>query len=160
MTRFALTLLALLATIGVSHAGPYATPAEERYVAYGAQLPACDDAGVLARITDRFAQKESEYWHSQVQIGGYDRIRQIGFRANGLGYIPRRYCVARAALSDRRRHEVIYAIGENLGIIGWDYGVEWCVIGYDRILAFAPGCSAVRPFLDRNLGERALRERY
>ena len=160
MKRFALTLAALLATLGVARAGTYVTPAEQRYVPYSAELPACDNPGVLARISLRFEQKESEFWHSPLQIGGYDHIRQIGFRANGLGYIPRRYCVARAELSDQRKHEVIYAIGENLGIIGWDYGVEWCVVGYDRNLAFAPGCSAVRPFLDRNLGERALRERY
>jgi hypothetical protein len=160
MKRFTLTVLALLAAFGVARAGTYVTQAEERIVPYSAELPACDDSGVLARITDRFAQKESGFWDSQAQIGGYDRIRQIGFRANGLGYIPRRYCVARAEFSDLSRHEVIYAIGESLGIIGWGFGVEWCVVGYDRNLAFAPGCSVVRPFLDRNLGEKALRERY
>jgi hypothetical protein len=160
MKRFALTCLAALATIGVARADNFVTPAEERFWPYSAQLPACDDAAVLSRITERFAQKETEFWNSQAQINGYDRIRQIGFRANGLGYIPRRYCVARAELSDMRKHEVIYAIGENLGIIGWGFGVEWCVIGFDRNLAFAPDCTVLRPFLDRNLGEKALRARY
>ena len=160
MKRFALTLVALLATFGLARAGSYVTPAEQRYAPYGAELPDCNDPGVLARVSQRFEQKESAYWRSALRIGGFDRIRQIGFRANGLGYIPRRYCVARAELSDRRRHQVIYAIGEDLNIIGWGYGVEWCVIGLDRNFAFAPGCSAVRPFLERNLGARALRARY
>jgi len=160
MKYLAFAFAALLPLIGAARAETYATPAEQRYVPYAAELPDCDDAGVLSRISDRFAQKESEYWGSTLQIGGYDRIRQIGFRANGLGYIPRRYCVARAELSDGRRHNVIYAIGENLGIVGWSYGVEWCVVGLDRNLAYAPGCSAVRPFLDRNLGGPALRARY
>lgn len=160
MKRFALTIAALLATLGAARAGTFVTPAEQRFVPYSTELPACDDPGVLSRITQRFEQKESEYWHSRLQIGGYDRIRQIGFRANGLGYIPRRYCLARAGLSDRRPRAVIYAIGENLGIIGWDFGVEWCVVGLDRNLAYAPGCSAVRAFLERNLGASVLRARY
>ena len=160
MKRFALTLVAMLAALGVARAGTFVTPAELRHVPYSADLPTCDDAGVLARISQRFEQKESEYWHSALQIGGYDRVRQIGFRANGLGYIPRRYCVARAELNDGRQHNVIYAIGEDLSIIGWGYGVEWCVVGLDRNLAYAPGCSAVRPFIERNIGARALRARY
>jgi hypothetical protein len=160
MKRIALTIAALLVMLGAAHAGSYATPAEQRYVPYSAQLPACDDPAVLARIDARFGQKESEYWNSTLQIGTYDRIREIGFRANGLGYIPRRYCIALAELNDQRHHEVIYAIGENLDIIGWGYGVEWCVVGLDRDLAYAPGCGAVRPFLDRTLGAQGLRARY
>jgi len=115
---------------------------------------------VLSRISDRFAQKESEYWASSLQINSYDRIEEVGFRANGLAYIPRRYCVARTLDSDLKNRTVIYEIEESLGIIGWGYGVEWCVVGLDRNLAYAPACSALRPFVDRYLGEKALRARY
>jgi hypothetical protein len=160
MKRSALTILAMLAALGVANAGSYVTPAQQRYIPYSAKLPACDDPGVLSRISDRFAQKESGYWNSNLQIGGYDRIREIGLRANGLGYIPRRYCVARIESSDRRPHAVLYSIGEDLGIIGWDYGVEWCVVGLDHNLAYAPGCSAARPFLERELAEWAVKARY
>jgi len=160
MKSFAVAIIALLALCGVARAQGYSTPAEHRYSAYSGSLPTCDDPCVLSRISDRFQQKESEYWNSTLQIGGYDRIREIGFRANGLGYIPRRYCLARAQVSDLRRHAVIYAIGEDLGIIGWGYGVEWCVVGLDRNLAYAPGCQAVRPFLERHLGEQVLRELF
>jgi hypothetical protein len=123
-------------------------------------LPLCDNPGVLSTITDRFDHKESAFWNSPLQIGGYDRIREIGFRANGLGYIPRRYCIARAQLSDLKPRTVIYAIREDLGILGIGFGVEWCVVGLDRNLAYAPGCQAVRPFLERNLSEKELRELY
>jgi hypothetical protein len=160
MKRIALIILAMLAASSVASAGSYATPAQQRYVPYSAQLPACDDTGVLARISDRFAQKEAGYWNSSLQIGGYDRIREIGLRANGLAYIPRRYCVARVELNDQHPRAVIYSIAEDLGIIGWDFGVEWCVIGLDRNLAYAPECSAARPFLDRELTEWAVRARY
>jgi len=67
-------------------------------------LPGCDDSGVLSTISDRFAQKEGEYWNSTIRLAGFDRIREIGYRANGVAYIPRRYCVAarRATASSAR----------------------------------------------------------
>lgn len=160
MKRIVVCLAALLALCAGAHAAGIVVPAEQRYSAYSADLPACDDPTVLARISDRFAQKESGYWNSPLQIGGYDRVREIGFRSNGLGYIPRRYCVARALGSDSKQRTVIYDIEESLGMIGWGYGVEWCVVGLDRDLAYAPACGALRPFAERYLGEKALRARY
>ena len=115
---------------------------------------------MLARISGRFAQRESGYWGSSSRIAGYDRVQEIGLRSNGLGYIPRRYCVARALGDDSRPRTVVYQIEESLGIIGWGYGVQWCVVGLDRNLAYAPACSALRPFVERYLGETALRARY
>ncbi len=160
MKRIVVCFAALLGLGAGAHAAGVIVPAEQRYAAYSADLPACDDPGVLARISDRFAQKESGYWNSPLQIGGYDRVREIGFRANGLGYIPRRYCVARALGNDSREHTVVYDIEESLGMIGWGYGVEWCVVGLDRNLAYAPACGVLRPFVERYLGEKALRARY
>jgi hypothetical protein len=160
MKSFLVAIIAVLALCGGARAQGYSTPAEQRYSPYTADLPPCDDPGVLSLISARFEHKEAGYWNSSLQIGSYDRVRQIGFRANGLGYIPRRYCIARAQLSDLKPRTVIYAIQEDLGILGWGYGVEWCVVGLDRNLAYAPGCQAVRPFLERNLGEKALRELY
>ena len=66
----------------------------------------------------------------------------------------------RALDSNDKSRTVIYDIGEGLGIIGLGYGVEWCVVGLDRNLAYAPACSSLRPFAERFLGEAALRERY
>lgn len=160
MKRIIICLAALLAFGAAAKAGGIVVPAEQRYSAYSANLPTCEDSGVLSRISDRFSQKESEFWSSTLQISGYDRIREIGFRANGLGYIPRRYCVARAMLNDMKDHLVIYDIQEDLGMIGWGYGVEWCVVGLDRNLAYAPACGALRPFAQRYLGEKVLRALY
>ena len=115
-------------------------PAEQRIRPFTADLPKCDDKDVLDRIADRFQQKESGYWHSALEITGFDRVRESGFRTNGLDYIPRRYCTARATLNDKKLHQVTYWIGERLGIIGYGYGVEWCVTTLDRNNAFAPAC--------------------
>jgi len=48
---------------------------------------------------------------------------------------------------------VAYAIGTQLGIIGNTWGVEWCVVGIDPTLAYAPDCEAIRPILEREIGK-------
>ena len=160
MKRIFLCLAALFVFAATAQAAGIIVPAEERYHPWTGVLPGCDDSGVLSTISDRFAQKEGEYWNSTIRLAGFDRIREIGYRANGVAYIPRRYCVARTVDGDGKFRPVIYDIGEDLGMIGWGYGVEWCVVGLDRNLAYAPGCQSVRPFLERTLGEKALRELF
>jgi len=135
-------------------------PAEQRFSPFDTYLPSCDDAGVLDTIRGRFAQKESGYWNSSLEIGEVDRIREIGYRSNGVAYIPRRYCVARAKLSDTHWRTLQYEILSDMGIIGWGYGVEFCVVGLDRNLAYAPACAVLRPFVERRLAETGLSARY
>lgn len=160
MTRFFLAVFVFFGLALSAHAAGIIVPAEHRYSAYSGKLPACDDSSALGRITDRFAQKESEYWKSSLAIERFDRVQEISLRGNGLAYIPRRYCIARAYLNDHREHTVIYQIQEDLGMIGWGIGVEWCVVGLDRNNAYAPACSVLRPFAQRFLGQKVLVERY
>ncbi len=110
---------------------------------YDGVLPACDAA--LPRIADRFAQKESQFWNSNLQITGFERVREIAYSPWARGTIPRRFCRAVAHVSDGRRHAVYYWIGEDTGIIGADWGVEWCVVGLDRNWAYNPACKMARP---------------
>jgi hypothetical protein len=160
MKRLALAFIALFALTAWARADGFITPAEKRWAPYTGSLPTCDDSSVLSWITVSFSDKELQYWNSPLQIAGYDRIREIGLRSNGVAYIPRRYCVARATLNDGRKHLVVYQVQEDQGFASFGDGVEWCVIGLDRNLAYAPACSALRPYLTRFLGENALMERY
>jgi hypothetical protein len=48
-------------------------------------------------------------------------------------------------LSDGRYKAIHYSIIEDAGIIGWSWGVEWCVNGLDRHRSFAPDCKMARP---------------
>jgi hypothetical protein len=121
------------------------TPAEKRFSPYDAILPACDDPAVFERIQSRFHQRETEYWNTGLEIVGFDEPGEIGFRRNGLDYIPRRYCTARAMLNDQKTRMVSYSIGEDLGIIGFSFDVDWCLVGLDRNNAYAPGCKMARP---------------
>jgi hypothetical protein len=120
-------------------------PAERRYLPYSGAIPGCDDPSVLSRIQSRFHDAESEFWLSGLDIVGFERVEEIGYRSNGVDYIPRRYCMGRVYMNDQKLRTISYSIAENLGIIGVGFGVEWCVAGLDREYAYAPNCKMARP---------------
>ena len=110
---------------------------------YDGFLPPCE-AG-LGKIASRFAQKEGQYWNSDLQIMGFEGVRETAYRPWAANSIPRRFCRATALVNDGRRHMVYYSIGEDTGMIGMDWGVEWCVVGLDRNMAYSPRCKMARP---------------
>jgi len=112
---------------------------------YDGILPACNDPEALGKITSRFATKERRFWNSDLQIVRIDRVRQTAVRPWDRDLIPRRFCAARAFISDGRIRPVYYWIGEDTGMIGASWGVEWCVVGYDRNWAYHPNCRMARP---------------
>lgn len=115
---------------------------------YDNNVPPCE-AG-LGEIASGFAEKESRFWNSALQIVDFDRVRQIAYSPWAKGTIPRRFCRAVAYVSagnsvPPRRHAVYYWIGEDTGIIGATWGVRWCVVGLDRNWAYNPACKMARP---------------
>jgi hypothetical protein len=110
---------------------------------YDGVLPRCEAA--LDKIAWRFAQKESRFWASNLQILEFERVQETAFRPWADGTIPRRYCSAVATVSDGRKHRVNYSIGEDTGMIGMSWGVEWCVVGLDRDWANNPACKMAQP---------------
>ena len=147
--RIVLPGCAVVLAAAAASPGPAATrplvPAERRYIPYDDVLPACDDPAVFERIQGRFHDREAEFWNTGLEILGFGKVAEIGYKTNGLDYIPRRYCTARAYLNDNKSHQVSYSINEDLGIIGFGFGVEWCVGGLDRNDAYAPNCKMARP---------------
>jgi hypothetical protein len=110
---------------------------------YDGDVPACEVA--LDEIASRFAHKESRFWNSDLQILGFEKVRQTAFSPWAKNTIPRRFCSAVALVSDGRKHRVDYWIGEDTGMIGATWGVEWCVAGLDRNWAYNPACKMARP---------------
>lgn len=110
---------------------------------YDGVLPPCE-AG-LGKIAARFSEKESRFWASDLQILDFERVREIAYSPWALGTIPRRFCRATALVNDGRKHAVYYSIGEDTGMIGMTWGVEWCVVGLDRNWAYNPSCKMARP---------------
>ena len=100
---------------------------------------------MLSRLQGRFAQTESEYWNSKLEILSIDQVRVNALRPWGLDHIPRNFCMGRALLNDNSYHEVSYSVIEDQGIIGMDFGVEFCVSGLDREFSYAPACKMAEP---------------
>src|SRR3954451_12606998 len=110
---------------------------------YDGNLPPCEWA--LGKISSRFADKESTFWNSALQITGYDRVHEIAFRPWQSDNIPRRYCGAIAMISDGKPRPVYFSIIEDGGFASFGPGVEFCVVGLDRNWAYNPACKAARP---------------
>ena len=144
------------------------TPAERRNVEWNSLLPQCADSSVLGWIQSRFSDRESQYWQSGLEVTGFGGIRETGFRKTGLDYIPRRYCSAQAVMNDGRLRTVHFSVIEDSDMTGGDvlrsvissltlgvvrngpsvlphWGVDWCIVGLDRNLAYGLNCTAARP---------------
>jgi hypothetical protein len=110
---------------------------------YDGVLPPCEAA--LDQIQHEFGTKERRFWNSDLEILEFDRVHEIAFRPWAPDTIPRRFCGAIATTSDSRHRPVYYSIGEDVGFVGFSWGVEWCVVGLDRSWAYNPGCKMARP---------------
>lgn len=110
---------------------------------YDGAVAPCDWA--LPRIVHEFAEKESTFWNSSLQITGFSAVRETAFRPWQSDNIPRRYCTGEAMLNDGKPRKVHFSIIEDGGFAAYGNGVEWCVVGVDRNWAYNPACRAARP---------------
>ena len=112
---------------------------------YDGVLPACDAQAALGKIVSRFGEKESGNWNSSLKISGFDQVHEVAYRPWAANTIPRRFCSAIVHVSNGSKHQLHYSIGEDTGIIGATWGIEWCVEGLDRNMAYSPRCKIARP---------------
>lgn len=149
MTRFAAALLLAAAFLaGPATAQDNSYPAETWTVPYSGkykEFPPCETDSIRARVAQRFSATRSEYWSEPTEILSITDVRQIGFRPEGLSYIPRLYCEGVATTNDGVRRRVVYSIIEEGGMSGIGYGVDFCVVGLDPSNAYAPACRAAYP---------------
>ena len=145
IARLALSVAILTAAFAAASAREQ-VPAEERIYRYNAErVPGCDNPDVLSRLQNRFREKEAGYWSSTLEIVSFSHIRTTHFRPNGLDIIPRRYCQGTVLLNNRRTTPVYYVLTQDGGMAGHDFGIQFCVSGYDRSWSFAPACKTARP---------------
>ncbi|SRR6266540_4080909 len=112
---------------------------------YDAVVPPCDHPAALGRIQARFAEKESQFWNSALQIVEFLQVREVAFRPWAVDTMPRRFCTGTVIVSDGLKRRLNYSIIEDAGIIGASWGVEWCVVGLDRNWAYNPQCRMALP---------------
>lgn len=145
-----LVVLAMLAGMGaVSVPAQAANWLEQNFwlsgPRYSGKLPECDNGRALGIIRNRFQNKEHDFWNSKLGIVQFANVQETASRPWASDTIPRRFCSASALLSDGVWRPVHYLIGEDLGLIGATWDVEWCVVGVDRNWASNPACRMMRP---------------
>jgi hypothetical protein len=112
---------------------------------YDRVMPACDYPAALDRIISQFHTKEFGFWNSELRIVGVEDIKETADMPWAAQSIPRRFCSGTVVVNDGARHPMYYSIAEDTGMIGMDWGVNWCVVGLDRDWSYNPQCRAARP---------------
>jgi hypothetical protein len=112
---------------------------------YDRVVPSCDYPPALDRIIANFRTKEYRFWNSEMRIVGFENIQELDFLPWAAQSIPRRYCRGIAVINDGGRHTIYYSIAEDTGMIGMDWGVNFCVAGLDRNWAYNPACRGAGP---------------
>jgi hypothetical protein len=141
-----LAVFAMLVAAGSSRA---ASPLEMNFYLsgprYEAEVPLCQDGWPLDVIKHRFGATESRFWNAQLEIVGYENVREISFRPWVQSAMPRRFCRATVLVSDGKKRPLYYSIIEGAGVIGMNWGVEFCIVGLDRDWAYNPACKMAKP---------------
>jgi hypothetical protein len=112
---------------------------------YDRAMPACDYPPALDRIIANFRTKEFRFWNSELRIVGIENIQESAVLPWAAQSIPRRFCSGTAVINDGARHPIYYSISEDTGMIGMDWGVNFCVAGLDRNWAYNPVCRSAQP---------------
>jgi len=112
---------------------------------YDRQMPTCDFPAALDRIIGNFHAKEARFWRSDLKIVAIEDIRETAVMPWAAQSIPRRFCRGTALINDGVKRPIYYSIAEDTGMIGMDWGVNFCVVGLDRNLSYGPACRAARP---------------
>lgn len=110
--------------------------------------PHCDDTATLQRIAKRFMHQAREVHHDDnLAIVDFSHVGETRFRDQDVHKarpIPRRYCSARAHLSDGRHRTVWYLIEGGAGFASIGTNVEFCVSGFDRWNVYNAACRVLR----------------
>lgn len=109
-------------------------------------LPYCDDTKVLRTILKRFRKADHRTWKRGLLIDEISHTHERAHRPrDGYGTIGRRYCRARAHLSNGRHPRIHYLIEEHQGFASISWNVEFCIVGLDRWRIYDAWCRTVRP---------------
>jgi hypothetical protein len=112
---------------------------------YTRKIPSCDYPAALDRIIADFRTKEFRFWNSELRIVGFENIHELDTMPWAAQSIPRRYCGGMAVINDGVTRPIYYSIGEDTGLMGMDWGVNFCVSGLDRNWAYSGACRAAKP---------------
>jgi len=110
----------------------------------GADVRACADARMLARITERFAWAERNTWQRGYQIAAIEgpRLRYAVFY--GPSMIRHRHCRADALMTNGDRRTLFYRISAGMGLASIGNGIDFCLAGLDPWRVHGAACRSLR----------------
>ena len=109
-----------------------------------ADVRACADARMLARIAKRFAWAERHTWQRGYEI---DDIEGPGLRYtvfNGPSTIRHRHCRATALMTNGARRTLFYTVSAGMGLASIGHGVDFCLAGLDPWRVHGAACRSLR----------------
>ncbi|MTI19048.1 hypothetical protein E1162_17535 [Rhodobacteraceae bacterium RKSG542] len=71
-------------------------------------------------------------------------IQETGFQLGNPSPVARRYCAARAILSDGSHRALYYMVVEHDGFVGVSWNVQACLDGLDKYRVYDGRCRTVR----------------
>jgi len=136
-------LCVFLATF-ISHAEAADPGAGGAWVDTGADIRACADARMLARISKRFAWAERNTWQRGYQIADIEapRLRYVVFK--GPSMIRHRHCRATALMTNGTRRTLFYTLSAGMGFASIGNGVDFCLAGLDPWRVHGAACRSLR----------------
>ncbi|MEO3998720.1 hypothetical protein [Mesorhizobium sp. CAU 1732] len=143
MTRLASLMIALI--LAIASGIPAAMAADP--IAVRIDEPGiCGNSRVLGQITHRFAHQVRNVPNLPlVDIVNFRQTSESRYQPQGYRQpIERRYCHAKADLSNGHTRDVWYLIERPMGFVGFGSNVEFCVSGFDRWHVYGGRCRVVR----------------
>jgi hypothetical protein len=134
--------LALSLAAAISIAPADAADTESGYKA--ADVRACADAQILARITERFAWAERNTWRRGYLIAAIERPRLRYTVFNGPSIIRHRHCRATALMTNGAKRNLFYTVSAGLGFASIGSGVDFCLSGLDPWRVHGAACLSLR----------------
>lgn len=148
MTDFARPLLRSLcgAALALTLALP-AAAGEQPYFSWNGEprVPECEAVSVQGAVIGHIASADPVY-SGGLKIREMHRITETGYKVDQPSPYARRYCEARAQMSDGRERRVYYAIMEHSGFVGVSWNLQACVAGVDPWRVYDANCRTVRPY--------------
>ncbi len=138
-------LALVLALAGLSH--PTRADAFEhliRAIIADESVPDCAQGAVIETIRSKFDTAAARVLNANLALGPVDRIVQDYAGQNDPSPIARRYCVARATMSDGHKTTLYYLVEQEAGFVGVTWNVEFCLAGYEPWRVHDGRCHTVR----------------
>ena len=109
-----------------------------------ADIRACADARMLARISQRFAWAERNTWQRGYEIATIERPRLRYAVFNGPSMIRHRHCRATALMTNGARRALFYTVSAGMGLASIGQGVDFCLAGLDPWRVHGAACRSLR----------------